>query len=86
MIVGSTVHDVNDDSFGTVDDMLLDDSGAISHVVIDFGSFLGIGSSQDSVGFDDLTILSDSGYTDVRLDIDATREQVQSQPVYSASN
>ncbi|MFN4099872.1 MAG: PRC-barrel domain-containing protein, partial [Pararhodobacter sp.] len=50
-LTGQTVYDVNDDSVGDIDDLILDDSGSISQVVIDFGGFLGIGSSQVAVGF-----------------------------------
>jgi len=88
-LLGMTVYDVNDDSVGDVDDLILDDAGAISHVIIDFGGFLGIGSNQVSVGFDELTILRDTGTmggTDLRIYIDATAEQVQAQPQYQPVN
>ena len=86
MLVGKTVYSVNDDSVGTIDDLLLDDQGAITNVIIDFGGFLGMGTSQVSVGFDELTILADEGRTDVRVYVDATKEQIQAQPQYRASN
>ena len=86
MLVGKTVYGVNDDSVGTIDDLLLDENGAISNVIIDFGGFLGMGTSQVSVGYDELTILADGNQADVRVYIEATKEQVQAQPVYEASN
>lgn len=86
LLVGQTVYDVNDASVGNIDDLLLDDQGAVTNVVIDFGGFLGIGTSQVSVGFDELTILADEGRSDVRVYVDATREQVQAQPQYRAVN
>ncbi|MCO0614936.1 PRC-barrel domain-containing protein [Lutimaribacter sp. EGI FJ00015] len=85
MLMGMTVYDVNDNNVGDVQDMILDDKGAISNVVIDFGGFLGIGSSQASLGFGELTILTNEGYDDVRIYVDATKEQIQELPRYMAS-
>ena len=86
MLVGKSVYGVNDDSVGKIDDLLVDDTGAISNVIIDFGGFLGMGTSKVSVGYDELTILSDANQSDVRVYIDATKEQVQAQPQYKAVN
>lgn len=86
MLVGKSVYGVNDDSVGTIDDLIVDDKGAITNVIIDFGGFLGMGTSQVSVGFDELTILGNEGRADVRVYVDATKEQVQAQPQYRAMN
>ena len=86
MLMGQTVYDVADNDVGTVDDMILDEDGSITSIIIDFGGFLGIGSSQAAIGFDELTIMSDEGYSDVRIYVDATRDQIQELPRYSASN
>lgn len=86
MLVGKEVYSVTDESVGTIDDLLLDDAGSITSVIIDFGGFLGMGTSQVSVGYDELTVLADGGRADVRVYIDATKEQVQAQPQYQAAN
>lgn len=86
MLVGKDVYGVNDKSVGTIDDLIVDDKGVITNVIIDFGGFLGMGTSQVSVGFEELTILADDGRTDVRVYVDATKEQVQAQPQYQAIN
>lgn len=86
MLVGKSVYGVNDASVGKIDNLIVDDKGTITEVIIDFGGFLGIGTSQVSVGFDELTILADEGRKDVRVYIDATKEQVQAQPKYQAVN
>jgi uncharacterized protein YrrD len=85
MLTGQTVYDVDDRSVGTVHDLILDDSGAVAAVIIDFGGFLGIGSSQVSLGFEELTILSDERNNSVRIYVDATRRQIQDLPLYQAS-
>ena len=86
MLIGESVYDTQDNDVGTIDDMLLDEDGAVSHIIIDFGGFLGIGSSQASIGFDELTILTTEGYSDVRVYVDATKAQIQELPRYSARN
>ena len=86
MLIGEEVHDMDDGSVGTIDDLILDDQGAITNVIIDFGGFLGIGTSQVSVAYDQLTVLKNKQGTDVRVYIDATREQVQAQQPYVQAN
>lgn len=86
MLMDQTVYDMNDNDVGDVTDMIIDDDGRITNIIIDFGGFLGIGSSQASLQFDELTILTTDGYDDVRLYVDATKEQIQELPRYTASN
>lgn len=86
MLMGKSVYDVSDNDVGTVDDMILDEDGRITNIIIDFGGFLGIGTSQAAIGFDELTIMSDEGYSDVRIYVDATKDQIQELPRYTASN
>lgn len=85
-LVGKSVYGTNDVSIGTIEDLILDDKGTITNVIIDFGGFLGIGTSRVSVGFDELAILADKGRADIRVYVDATKEQIQAQPQYRASN
>jgi len=86
LLVGKAVYGVNDASVGKIDTLIVDAKGTITEVIIDFGGFLGIATNQVSVGFDELTILADDGRSDVRVYIDATKEQVQAQPKYQAVN
>jgi len=86
MLIGKNVYGLNDDSVGTIDDLLVDDKGLITNVIIDFGGFLGMGTTQVSVGYDEIAVLADSGRSDVRVYIDATKEQVQAQPQYEPMN
>jgi len=86
ILMGKSVYDVNDNDVGTVTDMMIDGDGGITNVIIDFGGFLGIGVSQASLSFDELTILSTEGYDDVRVYVDATKEQIQELPQYRATN
>ncbi|MCO8146647.1 PRC-barrel domain-containing protein [Rhodovulum tesquicola] len=86
MLVGATVYDPSDTSVGTVEKLVLDADGAITNLIIDFGGFLGIGSHQVSVRFDDLTIFSNDRATDMRIYVDATKKQIEALPQYQAMN
>jgi len=86
VLVGKSVYDVNDNSVGSITNLILDDAGAVTNVIIDFGGFLGIGSSQVALNFDELTILANEGNTSVRVYVDATKEQIQGLPQYQAMN
>jgi sporulation protein YlmC with PRC-barrel domain len=84
MLMGKSVYDVNDTDVGTVADMIIDDSGAITEVIIDFGGFLGMGVSHAALKYDEVTVLSTEGYSEVRLYVDATKEQIEALPQYEA--
>ncbi len=85
-LIGKTVYGANDGNVGTVEDVIVDDAGAAQEVIIDFGGFLGMGTTQVALSFDELTILTNEGNQDIRVYVDATKEQVQSMPVYTPLN
>lgn len=85
-LIGKTVYGTDDSNVGTVSDVTVDTDGAVQNVIIDFGGFLGIGSSQVALDFDEMTIMSDGGNADIRVYVDATQDQIRSMPVYTASN
>jgi hypothetical protein len=75
------------DSIGQINNLVLPHDGQVrAIVIIDFGGFLGMGSHQVSLRFDDLKILSNDRSTETRIEVDATKEQIQSLPQYQAMN
>ena len=86
MLVGATVYDPQDTSVGTVDNLILDADGTITNVIVDFGGFLGLGSRQVSLDFEEVTILANDSATEMRIYVDASREQIRSLPQYQAMN
>lgn len=74
------------DSIGQINEIVLPGAGQVRALVIGVGGFLGKGTRQISVGFDELTILANDGRADVRIYVDATKDQVQAQPLYRAPN
>jgi sporulation protein YlmC with PRC-barrel domain len=79
-MIGSTVYDVQNRNIGKVDDLVLDEDGKVAAVVIDVGSFLGVGGKTVAVQKSD--IKSDNN----RLTLDRTKEQLQQMAEYSLEN
>lgn len=82
ILMGKTVHDTKNSDVGTVTDILIDGDGQITDVIIDFGGFLGVGCNPASLGYEELTILATGDYADLRIYVDASKEQIQKLPRY----
>lgn len=85
MLIGKNVYGTDDKSVGTVDDVTVDTAGAVQKVIIDFGGFLGMGTTKVALNFDELTILTNAGNADIRVYVDATKDQIKAMPVYTPS-
>lgn len=84
-LTGANVYGVDDDNIGSINDLIVDAEGNISHAIISFGGFLGLGQNQVAVEFDSLQILAgDEGVftDDLRVYINATQEQLEALPEY----
>jgi sporulation protein YlmC with PRC-barrel domain len=70
-IVGGTVYDVQNRNIGSVKDLILGKDGKVDKVVLDVGSFLGMGGKHVAVP------LSDIKTDNNRLTLDRSKEQLQ---------
>jgi sporulation protein YlmC with PRC-barrel domain len=70
-MIGSKVYDVQNRSIGKVRELLLNRSGSVDAVIVDVGSFLGMGGKNVAVKPSDLK--TDNN----RLTLDVTKEQLQ---------
>lgn len=75
-MIGSAVYDVQNRKIGKVHDLVLDRGGQIAAVVVDVGSFLGMGGKNVAVKPGD--IKTDHN----RLTLDVTKEQLQQMANY----
>ena len=75
-MIGSAVYDVQNRKIGKVRDLVLDRGGQIAVVVVDVGSFLGMGGKNVAVKPSDLK--TDNN----RLTLDVTKEQLQQMANY----
>ena len=79
-MLGSTVYDMQNRNIGSVKDLVLNKDGRIDGVVVDVGSFLGMGGKYVLVNVSD--IKTDHN----RLTLDRTKEQLQQTAAYHIEN
>jgi sporulation protein YlmC with PRC-barrel domain len=75
-MIGSTVYDAQNRDIGKIEDLVLDKDGRVAEIVLDVGSFLGVGGKYVAVQMSDLN--SDNN----RLTLDRTKEQLQQMAAY----
>jgi sporulation protein YlmC with PRC-barrel domain len=79
-MIGSTVYDVQNRNIGKVSDLVLNKNGSVDAVVVDVGSFLGMGGKYVAIP------LSDIKTDNNRLTLDRTKEQLQQMAAYQLEN
>ena len=79
-MIGSTVYDAQNRNIGKVSDLVLNKNGSVDVVVVDVGSFLGMGGKYVAVPLTD--IKTDNN----RLTLDRTKEQLQQMAAYQLEN
>jgi sporulation protein YlmC with PRC-barrel domain len=79
-MIGSTVYDLQNRDIGKVKDLVLNKDGAVDVVVLDVGSFLGVGGKYVAMPISD--IKTDNN----RLTLDRTKEQLQQMAAYQLEN
>lgn len=79
-MIGSTVYDVQNRDIGKVGDIVLDRDGKVAAVVVDVGSFLGMGGKNVAVRLSDLK--TDNN----RLTLDMSKEKLQQANNYELEN
>jgi sporulation protein YlmC with PRC-barrel domain len=76
-LIGTNVYGPDDQHIGVIGDFVLAEDGkAIDAVIIDFGGFLGIGTKEVAVAFENLDFYADPDGTNRYLIINVTREQM----------
>lgn len=75
-LIGSSVYDVQNQDIGSVKDLVLTRGGEVSAVVIDVGSFLGMGGKYVAVSMNDLKTSND------RLTLGRTKDQLKAAPAF----
>jgi len=79
-MMGSSVYDLQNRDIGKVSDLVLNKDGAVDVVVLDVGSFLGMGGKYVGIPISD--IKADHN----RLTLDRTKEQLQQMAAYRLEN
>ena len=81
-LTGVNVYGPGDEHIGTIGDFVLGEDDRIDAVIIDFGGFLGIGTKQVAVGYENLDFYADPN-GDVFLVMNLTREQMEQAPEFN---
>jgi sporulation protein YlmC with PRC-barrel domain len=76
-MIGSRVYDLQNRNIGKVSDLIVNRQGSIDSVIVDVGSFLGMGGKNVAVKPSDLK--TDNN----RLTLDVTKEQLQQMSEYN---
>lgn len=80
-LIGSAVYDEAGERIGTVDDVIVDDSGAVSSVIVGVGGFLGIGEKHVAVPLKTLVTMRDE-QGNLKLVSQAPKDAVSSMPAF----
>ena len=79
-VVGKTVVSQQGEEIGEVKEIVMDNDSQQHLAVLDVGGFLGIGEKSVAVAFEELQLSADG-----RIQSNLTRESLQSQPEYDAT-
>lgn len=79
-IIGSRVYDHNNEKIGSVQDIILGTGGKVDSVIVDVGTFLGIGGKNVAVKTGQMKTDHD------RLMLDMTKNQLQQAPNFQLTD
>jgi sporulation protein YlmC with PRC-barrel domain len=79
-MIGSAVYDLQNRDIGKVKDLVLNKDGAVDVVVLDVGSFLGMGGKFVAIPISDIKTNNN------RLTLDRSKEQLQQMAAYQFEN
>ena len=79
-MIGTAVYDLQNRDIGKVSDLVLNKDGAVDVVVLDVGSFLGMGGKYVGIPISDIKTNNN------RLTLDRSKEQLQQMAAYQLEN
>jgi sporulation protein YlmC with PRC-barrel domain len=82
-VVGVNVVNNANDTVGEISEVLLDDSGKVSGVVVDVGGFLGLGSHPVKLAWKEIKMMSKDGALQAIVNMD--KAALKEMPAYTAS-
>lgn len=79
-VIGSSIYDRNNEKIGSVQDIILGAAGKVDSVVVDVGTFLGMGGKDVAVKMDQIKTDHD------RLTLDMSKDQLKQAPNYQLTD
>ncbi len=81
-LTGASVFDINDENIGEIGELVLSNAGDLDRAIVDVGGFLGLGEKPVAVEAGQMAFLRNEDGGDLRVYVDASREELESQPSY----
>lgn len=81
-LIGANAYGAQGEDIATVDDLVLDADGAATHVIMDVGGFLGMGTHTVAIEIDQVDILWNDQDGDVMVQVPMTEDQLREMPEY----
>jgi sporulation protein YlmC with PRC-barrel domain len=83
-LVGTSVYGPDNKSIGSIDDLVVDQKGAIKAAVIGVGGFLGVGQKDVAVPFEALQIQRKSNSSSIdKITVSYTKDQLSNAPKFA---
>jgi hypothetical protein len=79
-LTGANVYGADGEIIGNVGDVVLGADGMAEYALVDIGGFLGIGTREVAIGFDEMTVLQDANFEDLQVHVGATRQTLEQMP------
>jgi hypothetical protein len=79
-LTGANVYGADGEIIGNVGDVVLGADGTAEYALVDIGGFLGIGTREVAIGFDEMTVLQDANFEDLQVHVGATRQTLEQMP------
>lgn len=81
-LTGARVYDTEESRIGRVSDLVLGDNDQVTHLVLDIGGFLGIGSHTVALPMDDVNVFWNPDDRNAMVRVDMTRDQLRELPEF----
>ena len=81
---GATVYDAHGKNIGDVKDIILDKTGKVAAVVLDVGSFLGMGGKYVAISMNDMKVDFDNN-NKPKFSVDMTKDQLKAAQAFDLS-
>ncbi len=70
----------NDETIGSISALKVGTDGMITHAIVDVGGFLGMGAHSVLLPFSQMTVLRETGGSDVSVHLDTTKDALKAMP------
>lgn len=84
MLIGADVHDAHGETIGQVEDVVIGSDDTVTHLVLDIGGFLGIGSHTVALEMDEAQFYHNADDESLRVHVPMTQEQLETLPEYQS--